>query len=390
MKNSADFFIEIDHTSMNKTGQIVCGDVFLSRKVKKEGRMAAVLSDGLGSGIKANVMATMTASMAMNFILADQPIERSARAIQNTLPQDETRKISFASFTIIDTGYDGDTRIIEYGNPQSLVFRNTTRIPLEQSIDNNPDTLATNRMKMQNGDRIVLFSDGVSQSGMGRDDMPFGWDIDALSDYISWTIGSELNISAHDLCRKIVSRANHNDHYLPKDDVTCAVLYYRDPRSLIVCSGPPYSMEKDSWVADYLNDFGGEKVICGGTTAQIISRELNLDLEIDLFSGFEGIPPISNMEGVDLITEGILTLGKVSETLDDGSYLALSDKNPAGMLVDKLLSNDKITFLVGTKINEAHQDPNLPSELDIRRNVIKRIAKILENEFFKTIEIIYV
>jgi hypothetical protein len=143
-------------------------------------------------------------------------------------------------------------------------------------------------------------------------------------------------------------------------------------------------------VADYLANFSGEKVICGGTTAQIISRELNLNLEIDLFSGFEGIPPVSFMDGINLITEGILTLGKVSETLSDGSYLNLSEKNPARMLIDRLLLNDQITFLVGTKINEAHQDPNLPSELDIRRNVIKRIANILENNFFKTVDTIYV
>jgi len=390
MKRNTDFFIDIDYTSINKHGQIVCGDVFLSRREKKEGRLAAVLSDGLGSGIKANVMATMTASMAMNFILADQSIERGARTIQNTLPQDEIRKISFASFTIIDTGYDGDTRIIEYGNPQSLIFRNTARISFEQSIDMNPETLTVNSMKVQKGDRIVLFSDGVSQSGIGRDDMPFGWDIEALSEFISWNIGCDSQVSAHDLCRKIVTKANHNDHYLPKDDITCAVLYFRDPRSLIVCSGPPYTPDKDSWVADYLANFSGEKVICGGTTAQIISRELNLNLEIDLFSGFEGIPPVSFMDGINLITEGILTLGKVSETLSDGSYLNLSEKNPARMLIDMLLLNDQITFLVGTKINEAHQDPNLPSELDIRRNVIKLIANILENNFFKTVDTIYV
>ncbi len=369
---------------------MVCGDVFLSRKVQQEGRMISVLSDGLGSGIKANVMATMTASMALNFTLADQAVERSARAIQNTLPRDEVRKISFASFTIIDTAFDGSTQIMEYGNPQSLVFRGIIPVPLENTLNNQPGALAVNRLQMQKGDRVILFSDGVSQSGMGRDDMPFGWDMDALSDFVSWHIGRNPKISAHDLCRKIVAKANQNDRYVPKDDVTCAVLYYRDPRALLVSSGPPYNQDKDPWVAKFFEQFEGKKAVCGGTTAQIISRELDLHLDIDLFSGCDGIPPISHLDGADLITEGILTLGKVAESLRNDTWQDLADKNPARMLVNLLLGNDKITFLVGTKVNEAHQDPNLPSELDIRRNVIKRIAQTLENKFLKMVNITYV
>jgi len=385
-----DFFIEIDHASIEKCGQMVCGDVFMSRKVQKEGRTVCVLSDGLGSGIKANVLATMTASMALNFTLADQPIERSARSIRNTLPQDEVRKISYASFTIIDNSYDGATRIIEYGNPQCLVFRNTTPLPLENNLTDSPDQLAVNAIQVGKGDRIVLFSDGVSQSGMGRNDMPFGWEMDAVSDFISWQIGRNNEISAHDLCKKIVVQANNNDRYHARDDITCSVIYFREPRAMLVCSGPPYNIDKDGYVAKVMDEFDGAKVICGGTTAQIMSRELKRDIEMDLFSGVDGIPPVSYMDGVDLVTEGILTLGKISATLANHSFDQLQKRNPARKLMEMFMAHDKITFLVGTKVNEAHQDPNLPAELDIRRNVIKKIAAILQNEYLKAVDIKYI
>src|SRR6056297_689471 len=124
-------FIEIGHRNLQKEGQEVCGDVFMSRKLQEEGRTIAVLSDGLGSGIKANILATMTASMALNFTSANQPVERSAQSIRETLPVDSERKINYASFTISDVEYDGETTILEYGNPQFLIFRGTNPMARE-------------------------------------------------------------------------------------------------------------------------------------------------------------------------------------------------------------------------------------------------------------------
>lgn len=385
-----NYFIEIGNQSIQKNGQEVCGDVFMSRKLQEEGRSIAVLSDGLGSGIKANVLATMTASMALNFTIANQPIERSAQSIRNTLPLDEERKINYATFTIIDIEFDGETTILEYGNPQFLIFRAENPIEDKWINQHSFSEIEVSHFKAQKEDRIILFSDGVSQSGMGRADMPFGWDWDDLKNFISNKLKNDPQVSAEKLSNIIVNRAYMNDSLKAKDDITCSVIYFREPRNLIICSGPPYKLEKDKIMAKTISDFNGAKIICGGTTAQIISRELNRDVDVDLFSGSVDLPPISKMEGIDLVTEGILTLGKVSEYLENKNLTDIDYSNPAGKIIKLFLKHDKINILVGTRINEAHQDPSLPVELEIRRNVVKSIAKILEEKYLKEVHIQYI
>ncbi len=154
MKDNS-IFIEIEHISQNKKGEITCGDVFLSRKVKAEERTIAVLSDGVGSGIKANILATMTANMAMNFTYHNQPVERSARSIINTLPEDEVRKISYATFTIVDIAHDGDTRIIEYGNPQFFILRRGNIVIPKKNSEIEIPELFLYRFQAQLDDRII-------------------------------------------------------------------------------------------------------------------------------------------------------------------------------------------------------------------------------------------
>jgi Stage II sporulation protein E (SpoIIE) len=385
-----NYFIEIGIKSIQKNGQQVCGDVFMSRKLQEEGRSVAVLSDGLGSGIKANVLATMTASMAMNFTVENQPIERSARSIRNTLPVDKNRKINYATFTILDIEYGGETTILEYGNPQFLVFRAINSLELKDIKESSDSELKISQFKAQKEDRIILFSDGVSQSGMGRADMPFGWDWDDLKSFISKKLESNPQISAQKLTDIIVNRSYLNDSLKAKDDITCSVIYFRDPRNMIICTGPPYKMDRDKSMVKTLNDFNGAKIICGGTSAQIVSRELDREIEVDIFSGDGDLPPVSEIEGFDLVTEGILTLGRVSDWLENKSKDSINYKSPAGKIIELFFKNDIINFLVGTRINEAHQDPALPVELEIRRNVVKKIAKILDDKYLKEVHIQYI
>ncbi|MDD4747762.1 MAG: SpoIIE family protein phosphatase [Salinivirgaceae bacterium] len=382
-------FIDIDYGFTPKFGQIVCGDVFLSEKIKNENRLIAVLSDGLGSGIKANILANMTATMALNFTINDQPIERSAASIRDTLPVDPQRKIAFASFTIVDTEFDGQTRIIEYGNPQFLVFRKDKLLTIDHQFLADGEVSIT-EFQTQIEDRIVLFSDGVSQSGIGRKDMPFGWETDQMGGVISQIIEKDSGISAYELRKRIIGQSILNDIGKPSDDITCAVLYFRNPRKLLVCTGPPYSKNKDEEMAATIRDFEGRTVLCGGTTALIVAREWGEEIEVDMKHFTSDIPPISYIKGVSLVTEGILTLCKAAELLKHGNYEDVDRHDPARLVIQELLSHDHIDFLVGTKINEAHQDPSLPVELEIRRNVIKKIAYLLEKKYLKEATLKYI
>ncbi len=388
MKNSP-VFIEIECSSKNKKGKITCGDVFLSRKIKEEERTIAVLSDGLGSGIKANILATMTANMAMNFTLHNQPVKRSALSIINTLPEDDVRKISYATFTIVDIAHDGATKIIEYGNPQFFILRNGNVITPEKNEEMGIPDLFSYKFQARLNDRIVLFSDGISQSGMGTAKMPFGWEDSGLKEFVKTAITIRPDMSAAKLSQRILAESLKNDAYTADDDMTCAVIYFRKPRKMMIVSGPPYTKDKDKLMAGMFDEFQGTKIVCGGTTAKILGRELKREISVDINHIADDLPPIAQMQGADLITEGILTLGRLDLFLSNGCPENISPNNPAAMIFNHLMENDEIQFLIGTSINPSHQDPDLPQELEIRRNVIKKIAACLEDKYLKHVYISY-
>lgn len=388
-------FIESEFYQLFKNKQQVCGDVFLQHKVKDQDRIISVLSDGLGSGIKANVLATLTATMAINFISNSKEIRSTAETIMRTLPVCKVRKISYSTFTIVDIDKNGLTKIIEYDTPPFLLIRNNRQVKVENTKielkyhKNKEDVLNYSEFTAQMGDRIIFFSDGVSQSGMGTRQMPLGWGDDSIAEYVLNSISKNNDISARELARDIAVRANFNDGYKAKDDITAGVIYFRQPRKLMLLTGPPFSPLKDAQISKELDSFDGKKVICGGTTAKIVSRELNRPVHVDISHMDENVPPCCTMEGIDLITEGTYTLGKVMELLENDTYNSYTDDNGVSKLCNYLLNSDIICFIVGTRINQAHQDPNIPVELGIRRNLIKNITRLLEEKFLKEIRLQY-
>ncbi len=387
IQSTNDFFLDIDYYQYCKHRQNIAGDVFLTHKIKEENRVIAVLSDGLGSGIKASVLATLTATMALKYISNYMDVRETAEVIMDTLPVCSVRKISYSTFTIVDINGSGHARVIEHGNPSYVLLRESGPVSVSKTLiqlDKWEDRDVTfSEFDVQVGDRILYFSDGVSQAGMGRRDFPMGWGRKSVVEQVQKWVKWEKTISSRQLAMKTVVRARQIDEYEPKDDITCGVMYLRHPRSLLVATGPPFSESKDAELAQMVDSFNGRKVLCGGTTASIIARELDRDVEMDLGNIDPEIPPPSQMEGIDLITEGTITLSKVAEILERGQNPDSMRPNAATALTSILLDSDLIFFVVGTRVNEAHQDPNLPVELDIRRNIIKKLTSLLEEKYLK-------
>jgi len=239
------------------------------------------------------------------------------------------------------------------------------------------------------GDRLIFFSDGVSQSGMGQRSMPLGWDDDMIKRYIYDLFYLDPQISCQALSRKIVARSVKNDGNLSADDITCVALHYRTPRKTMVITGPPFYEENDRKIALLSEEFSGKKIICGGTTSNIIARELQLEMEVNIEDMRQNpdAPPTATMPGFDLITEGTVTMNNALLILKKKTESQNHDS--AQKLVEHLLDSDVIHFVVGTKINPAHQDPNLPVELEIRRNLIRNLCKTLERDYLKETKITF-
>ena len=235
---TGESFIDVDFCQRAKTGQVVSGDVFVSRKIKEEGRIISVLSDGLGSGVKASVLANLTATMALRYTSAFVDVRKSAGTIMDTLPICEVRKISYSTFTIVDLDDDGRTRVIEHGNPAAgPAARASNRVPLERAditLENWKDrTICYSEFDVQLGDRIVCFSDGVSQSGLGRKGLPLGWGQENVVRFLSPAGGAGAgNLLAGAGAQDSWPRPWPMTVRVAKDDITCGVVYYRHPRRL--------------------------------------------------------------------------------------------------------------------------------------------------------------
>lgn len=393
---STTFHIDVNCSQKNYGEERICGDVFLSRKIQEENRTIVVLSDGMGHGVKANVLATLTSTMALNFTGEHKEPEKIAEMIMNTLPICSERKMSYSTFTIVDIEPDGRVTILEYDNPQTIIMRKNKPFDpgwncvIMQSEKNAGKEIKTCSFYPQKEDRIIICTDGISQAGLGTDKYPFGWGMDNMKEYVTRLIENNHRISARRLAGKIVTMAHKIDGYYSRDDTSAAVIYFREPRKLLVCTGPPYEEENDKKLAEKVKNFKGRKIISGATTADIIGRELDIEIEDTMNFDDPDLPPLSKMEGIDLVTEGILTLTKVNRIMKEYDSAYQPGKGPADKIVELFRKSDEIHFVIGTRINIAHQDPSLPVDLEIRRTVVKRVGRILEEKFLKTVTIEYI
>lgn len=393
---NSQWFVEIESFQFTKTGQTACGDDIQIKVLKDENRYLAVLSDGLGSGVKAHILANMTTTMALRYLQSNMDTLQSVESIMDSLPVCEVRKISYATFSMIDLRLGGITRIVEMGNPQYIQLRGDKEVqPLKHETIVSPRwpdrQVECYELKMEPGDRLIVCSDGVTQSGLGEGPQyRFGWRRSGEMAYAQERIGGNPEISSFALARSIAYQAYGISQNTCKDDISCLVIYMRKPRVMRILSGPPYHKDQDNAFAGRA-DLGEEHtIICGGTTANILERVTGKKVEIDITRLKPGdkLPPAGRLPGIAMVTEGILTLTRVCQALENNEP---PEKLPTAgrKIIEMMMMHDKIEFIVGTKVNEAHQDPNLPQDLELRRGIIRRISAALNQKFRKDTEITF-
>ena len=403
--DAAVFFIEAESCQVGRKGETVPGEICIQRR--HGNRTIVVLAAGAEEGVRGRITSEVVGSMALHYALDGENTLRGAQTIVRTFvpaegnPQkgapDEEKTVASRTvgFMILDIHRSGRVLVTGFGPPCCMLLRGGTEIPFERrevAVEGMEHRrLWRSDFRAVAEDRIVLMTAGVLFSGLLTRRMPQGWRKEGVATYCAEEIAGQPLLSARELAHKIVARAELNDLFAPKRDLTCAVLYLRQPRRILVCSGPPFKEQKDEILADMVARYEGTKLICGGTTAQIVSRELGRSISVVLRRDPAGLPPTSVMEGVDLVTEGVLTLNRVKNLLErtavDGE---VKEKGTDGVVARMLLDHDVVDFVVGTRINPMHQDPNLPVDLELRRNLVKGLGELLEKRYRKEVHIQYI
>lgn len=374
------FFIESSWGSLNHYGEELCGDKV--EIIKDENGVLLVLSDGLGSGVKANILASLTSKIIASMVTAGAPIKDVVDTIASTLPVCKERQVAYSTFTMMRIDREGNAYFVEFDNPSLVLLREGKRVFIpwvEQNISGKQVREA--HMKLKLGDIALTFSDGVIHAGVGRS-LNLGWQHENVVKFLEETF--QPGDAAADVQHRLLMKCWDLYEGRCGDDTTAAALRICEPKPCCVMVGPPVHPEDDEDVVNDLLSCPGIKVICGGTTSQIVSKRLGRELQIDLEYISPEVPPIAHMEGVDLITEGVVTLGKTLDILEryaatrdasvlrekkDGAYLL------AQTLVEKCTS---VKFIVGRALNPAHQNPDMPISLSIKLRLVKDISDCLK------------
>lgn len=372
-------FIDEAHESLYKHGEELCGDKV--EIVRKDGFFLAVLADGLGSGVKANILATLTSKIIATMMSNGETLTDAVETIAMTLPVCNDRGIAYSTFTIIKIDDTGMVFITEFDNPSTVYLRNNQVMPVDRQEHTIGDKLIfISSVKAAPGDMILTFSDGVVHAGVGRL-LDLGWQYDNIVGYIKENITP--TISPRNLARKLLASVNTLYMDKPGDDSTVCAMRIMPIKPLTVMVGPPMNGELDKVVVDKLMYSDGLKVVCGGTTSQIVSRITGRELNVQIDYENPAIPPTAKIQGIDLVTEGVLTLGKALDYIkamanvekDNMDSFILNKKDGATLLTKLMLEEcTEIRFLVGQALNPAHQNPGMPVSLGLKLNLIKELA----------------
>lgn len=348
-------------SSLNKKNEELCGDNVVS-KINDES-FIMVLADGLGSGVKANILSTLTSTIISEMLYAKADLNDAVETIAKTLPVCQQRNVAYSTFTIIQVFFEGYAKLIEFDNPLAIVIRDGKLLELEHNERNiGGKKIYESRFDVLPNDYVTFFSDGIIHAGVGQI-LNFGWQHEEVEKFLlDYTSNKD---SSKEIVRILLANVNYLYDNKPGDDSTVACVKMVKASQTVVMVGPPSNKEDDNRVVERLLSASGLKICCGGTTSTIVSRYLNKPIETDINFDFNSdVPPKGYIEGIDLVTEGVLTLQKVNRYLErcvkDNSFLEqlLQSKESDGaicLIKAFLEGSTMITFMVGLSDNPAHE-----------------------------------
>lgn len=385
-----DHFLDIASASLNKSGEELCGDkVKVGRTDRKT---IVVLSDGLGSGVKANILATLTAEIIITMLRAEIPLKEVLSTVIGTLPICKVRHIAYSTFTAIEIDHTTNHfRIVNFDNPSPFYVHKGKTVRLVETEELILERkIRVSEGELMAGDFLGVISDGILHAGMGTS-WNFGWGWDNMTKYLEGLFLYSHH-TAKSIAHGIVSRTKSLYGQNVGDDATCIVVYTRQSHPLMVFTGPPLDDKLDDICVQRLLEFDGRRIVCGGTTGNIVATYLGEDIDMDLKTLTPELPPIGELSGVNLVTEGIITMARALDYLKEcrGEEALLPPvDNGAVRLCRELLRADSIFFLVGQRINEFYQNPLLPGNLSLRRKLVEEFNRLL-SDLHKDIKIEYI
>ena len=377
-----DLYADIGYQSLNKYGEQLCGDHIDIIKPNEKSTVI-VLADGLGSGVKANILSTLTSKIISTMIAKEMKIEDCVSAIADTLPVCSERNVAYSTFTIIKLINNSEAEIIQYDNPFVILLRNgkNYEIPIT-TINIGGKTIYKSKIDLKENDIFITMSDGAIHAGIGMS-LNFGWQRNNIISFMETFY--DVGFTAKTLTTILLDECNKLYGEKPGDDTTICTIKIRKRELVNLLIGPPANREDCSKMMSLFFSKEGKYIVCGGTTSTIAADFLEKQLVPDLNFLDPDIPPTATIEGVDLVTEGVITISKVlsyaQDYLNDNeTYSQWCYKKDGASQIARMLFEEAtdINFFVGRAINPAHQNPDLPINFNIKMRLIDELTECLK------------
>ena len=375
--------IDVSWKSLNKMGEELCGDKV--EILKTADSDIVILADGMGSGVKANILATLASKILGTMFLEGEPIEEAVETLASTLPICKVRGISYSTFSILQIFHNGDAYLVEFDNPGCIFVRNKKLMTIPYNIrEISGRKIREYRFKVQTDDCFVLMSDGTIYAGVGEL-LNFGWTWESMADYTLQCVKETK--SAARIASMLSQACDDLYQQRPGDDTTVAVTRVIERRLVNLFSGPPEHKEDDARLMKAFMASDGKKVVCGGTSSKIAANYLNKEITNN-DDGIKEVPPTANIAGLDLVTEGVLTMShayKLLRRFDDGDidadfFDALDADNGGAHLARILLEEcTELNMFIGRASNEANHEGKALFDISVRRNLVLQLKEVLEH-----------
>lgn len=387
-----DLCTEIGYHSLFKYGEQLCGD-HVDVVEQEENSFVMVLADGLGSGVKASILSTLTAKIISTMMAAGLSVEECVKTIVATLPVCEKRGVAYSTFTIIRVEDNRFAQIIQYDNPHVILLRGGKNHVYPESVSVIEDKkIYSSEIQLEENDVLIAMSDGAIYAGVGLS-MNFGWQRENIIDFMEKMYEQES--TAKTLTTLLTDECNRLYGQKPGDDTTVGVIKIRTRQQVNLMFGPPSKPEDAAKMMALFFSKEGKHIVSGGTTSTIVADYLGKDLVPLLDYIDPEVPPMAEIEGVDLTTEGVITINKVltyannylknNELCNDWTFKRDGASKIAKMLFEEATD---INFFVGRAINPAHQNPDLPINFNIKMNLVSELSECLR-QMGKQIKVSY-
>lgn len=377
-----DLCADIGYKSVNHYGEQLCGD-HVDIVEQNENSTVIVLADGLGSGVKASILSTLTSKIISTMMAEGLSLEECVDTIAATLPVCSVRGVAYSTFTIIHLLNNETAELIQYDNPHIILIRDNKNYDYPKTEMNiGGKKIYKSSVKLQENDIFVAMSDGCPHAGIGIS-YNFGWKREDIITFIEAL--APIGYTAKTISTILVDECNSLYDDKPGDDATACVIKIRKRVPMNLLFGPPSNRDDCNRMMSLFFSKEGKHIICGGTTSSIASKYLGKPVRATLNFECSDVPPIAELEGVDLVTEGVITINKVLEYAkdfleDNKLYEHWNFKNDGASLICRLLFEEAtdINFYVGRAVNPAHQNPDLPINFNIKMNLVEELSKCLK------------